>query len=504
VTRRNCPPAPSSILESMRGLGYTLSTALADLIDNSIAAAATTVAIRLHSEGTERWISLTDDGHGMDDATLEAAMRLGARDPREERGINDLGRFGLGLKTASFSQGRRLTVASKPSGGTVSCLRWDLDLLKSDHNYGWILLEGPAEGSANRLEQLTTMNSGTIVLIEKLDRLIGEQEQTDDLIRLLDELEAHLAMVFHRLLAPEGRGLRITINGKNVKGWDPFLLGHPGKALESLEYLLIGGSPVRAQLHVLPHRDLLTEREFTEAAGPGGWIQQQGIYVYRNKRLLVAGGWLRLGEGGRVWTRDEPHRLARIRLDIMNSEDAEWKIDVRKSTAIPPSRLRKQLIRLIGEARTKARRAFAGRGIPQRQDSRDQHKLSDPWSTVRNAAGTSYRIDRNHDLVASILDRAGPLKPELVALFRLLEETLPVQRIWIDTAEEKETPRTGFVDAGETEIMEILQVLFKSLIQYSHLTVQEARDRLMRTPPFGSYAKLVNTLGSDVQTPRPL
>jgi len=501
VSRRNCPPAPSCILESLRGLGYTLSTALADLIDNSIAADATQVEVQIHSEDGERWITLTDDGRGMDDAALEAAMRLGARDPRAERAANDLGRFGLGLKTASFSQGRRLTVASKRLGGVVSCLRWDLDLLKDGDGHDWTLFEGPAAGSELRVEQLASMNSGTVVLIEKLDRLVDGQHRTDDLIRLLDELDAHLAMVFHRLLVPGRAGFRITLNGRAVKGWDPFLLGHPGKALESPEYSLIGGSPVRAQLHVLPHRDLLSDREFTDAAGPGGWIQQQGIYVYRNKRLLVAGGWLGLGDGGRTWTRDEPHRLTRIRLDILNTEDVDWKIDVRKSTATPPLRLRRQLIRLVGEARTEARRAFAGRGVQFRSDSRDEQKLPDPWTTVRATSGTSYKVARDHALVASILDRAGPLKPDLLALLRLLEETLPVQRIWIDTAEEKETPRTGFADAGETEVMDTLRALFESLTQFSRLTVHEARARLLRTPPFGSYAKLINTLGSDSQTP---
>lgn len=501
MSQRYCPPAASHILESLRGLGYTLSTALADLIDNSLAAAATQVDIQIHMDKDERWIALTDDGHGMDDAALEAAMRLGARDPRAERAANDLGRFGLGMKTASFSQGRRLTVASKTRGGAVSCLRWDLDLLQCDDPNGWLLFEGPAEGSEHRIQRLASMSSGTVVLIERLDRLVGHEHQTDDLIRLADELDAHLAMVFHRLLESGQTGFRITLNGRPVKGWDPFLLGHPGKALESPEYSLAGGSPVRAQLHVLPHRDLLSDREFAAAAGPGGWIQQQGIYVYRNKRLLVAGGWLGLGDGGRMWTRDEPHRLARIRLDILNSEDIDWKIDVRKSTATPPSRLRRQLVRLVGEARAEARRAFAGRGVLLQKVNRDDQRLIDPWSTVRTKLGSSYKVARDHALVASILDRAGPLKPDLLALFRLLEETLPVQRIWIDTAEEKETPRTGFADAGETEVMETLRALFESLTQHSRLTSHEARARLLRTPPFGTYAKLINTLGTDAGTP---
>jgi hypothetical protein len=500
MSTRNCPPAPSCILESLRGLGYTLPTAIADLIDNSITARATDVDIHVEWLGKQSWISITDNGHGMDDSALESAMRLGARDPRAERGSHDLGRFGLGLKTASFSQGRRLTVASKTVGGSVSCLRWDLDLLQSGMDQEWTLFEGPTEGSEIRIAQLAAMQSGTVVVLEKLDRIVSDQFQSDDLLRLLDDLESHLAMVFHRILAPEKRGLRLRLNGRIVKGWDPFLLGHPSKALESTEYSLFDGSPIRAQQHVLPHRDLLSADEFKKAAGPGGWIQQQGLYVYRNQRLLVAGGWLGLGEGGRIWTRDEPHRLARIRLDIANSEDADWKIDVRKSTATPPSRLRRQLVRLVSEARMEARRAFAGRGVIVRTETRDGPRMPAPWNSVRTGSGISYKIARDNDLVASILDRAGPLKLDLLAMFRLLEATLPVQSIWIDTAEERETPRTGFTDAPDNEVMETLQALFRSLTKFGKLTSEEACDRLLRTPPFGAYAHLISILASEGQT----
>ena len=112
MTVRNAPPHAGSMLGSLRGLGYALPTALADLVDNSIAAKSTEVAIHLEWAGPDSWVRIVDNGDGMDDPALEAGMRLGARDPRAERAVSDLGRFGLGLKTASFSQARRLTVAS--------------------------------------------------------------------------------------------------------------------------------------------------------------------------------------------------------------------------------------------------------------------------------------------------------------------------------------------------------------------------------------------------------
>lgn len=494
MSARQCPPAASCTLESLRGLGYTLPTAIADLVDNSIAAGATEVDVQVEWHAAQSWICVIDNGRGMNDEALESAMRLGVLDPRAARTPSDLGRFGLGLKTASFSLGRRLTVASKPAGGLVSCLRWDLDLLRNEPGAGWELFEGSADGSHDRIAHAASMPHGTAVLVENLDRVIGDEFRTQDMLNLLDELEAHLAMVFHRMLTPVHPGFCLRLNGRSIPGWDPFLTGHPGKALESPEYTRLNNSTVRVRLHVLPHRDLLTEDEFTKAGGPNGWIEQQGFYVYRNKRLLVAGGWLGLADGGRTWTQDEPHRLARIRLDILNSEDAEWRIDVRKSMARPPARLRRTLVRLGREAREKARRAFAGRGVTIRAET-TKERVPDPWNSVRSTSGTSYKIAHDHDLIASLLDRAGPLKPELLVVFKLLEATLPVQRIWIDTAEEKETPRTGFVGSSDDEILDIMRPLFQALIAYSKLSPVEARDRISRTPPFGAYGHLIDSLG---------
>lgn len=491
---RNAPPHAGSTLESLRGLGYAPATALADLIDNSIAANSREIAIQLEWAGAENWVRIVDDGDGMDDAALEAGMRLGARDPRTERAAGDLGRFGLGLKTASFSQARRLTVASRRNGGPVVCLRWDLDLIRQEPDAEWPLFEGPAPGSEHLLAPLEHMEHGTVVLWEKLDRIVTEGFTVTDMIELADRVEAHLAMTFHRLLEGQQPGLRLLLNNREVKPWDPYLMGHPGKALESPEYRILHTTNVTVQCHVLPHREMLKPSEQEVAAGPGGWIQQEGFYVYRNRRLILAGGWLGLGDGGRPWPRDEAHRLARIRLDIPNSADADWKINVLKSTASPPFRLRSQLHRLASETRQTARRVFAHRGHITPATGTRSKAITEAWQVRRSAQGTSYRIARDHDLVASILDRAGSLKPDILALLRLIEETVPVQRIWLDTAEDRETPKTGFAEATESEVMETLYSMFEALIRFRGLSPAEARERLGRTPPFDQHLDLVSAL----------
>jgi anti-sigma regulatory factor (Ser/Thr protein kinase) len=491
---RNVPPHAGSMLESLRGLGYALPTALADLVDNSVSAGAKDVRIHLEWSGKQSWVRIIDDGVGMDDAALEEGMRLGARDPRMDRSASDLGRFGLGLKTASFSQARRLTVASRRKGEAIVCLRWDLDLIGGETGADWPLFEGPSLGSEHLLEPLRHMEQGTVVLWETLDRIVTEGFTANDMIELADRVEAHFAMTFHRLIDGTHDTFRLLLNGRPIKPWDPFLLGHPSKALESAEYRILHTTGVTVQCHVLPHRDMLKPTEQEVAGGPGGWTQQEGFYVYRNRRLLLAGGWLGLGDGGKPWPRDEAHRLARIRLDIPNSADADWKINVLKSAANPPVRLRPQLQRLASETRDTARRVFAHRGHIMPASGAKSNALTEAWQVRRSAQGTSYRISRDHDLLASILYRAGTLKADILALLRLIEETVPVQRIWLDTAEDKEIPRTEFAGAAKKEIHETLSALFEALVLHRGLSPVEARERLSRTSPFDRYPDLINAL----------
>lgn len=484
---RNAPPRTGPMLESLRGLGYTPATALADLVDNSISANSKKVYVHFEWAGVKSWVRIVDDGNGMDDATLEAGMRLGARDPTAERDADDLGRFGLGLKTASFSQARRLTVASRCKGGPIVCLRWDLDLMNMDPSIEWPLFEGAAPGSEHLIEPLENMKSGTIVLWENLDRIVTEGFTADDMIELTDRVEAHFGMTFHRLIGGSQPELRLFLNSRLVMPWDPFLMEHPGKGLEGPECRILYTTGVTVQCHVLPHHDGLKLNEQEKAAGPGGWIQQQGFYVYRNRRLLLAGGWLGLGDSRKPWHRDEAHRLARIRLDIPNNADAEWKINILKSTSSPPVQLRRQLHQLAHETRETAKRVFAYRSHIAPASGSRSNALIDVWQARHSTQGISYRISRDHDLVASILQRAGPMKSDILSLLKLIEETVPVQRIWLDTTEDKKIPRTGFVDASENEIQDTLTSIFEALVKFRGLSQTEAKERLGRTPPFDQY-----------------
>lgn len=490
---RSAPPRASAMLEALRGLGYSTATALADIIDNSISANAGVVALVFGWNGEASHISVQDDGHGMDAQGLDLAMRLGEKSPLDARPAADLGRFGLGLKTASFSQCRRLTVASL-GNGQMNCLRWDLDLLAASPDGGWHLLEGPAGGSERLLHPLENAGKGTLVIWERLDRIVTGGFTAEDFLDLMDAVELHLSMVFHRYLDGPRPKLKLTVNGKTVKPWDPFLARHPATWTSPSVRLRFHSGIVEVQCHVLPHKDRLEPSEIESAGGPDGWTAQQGFYVYRNDRLLLAGSWLGLGTG-RSWTKEEAHRLARIRLDIPNSADADWKIDIRKSTAKPPISLRADLIRLAEDTRNRARRVFAHRGQPSRVGG--AQPVAQAWRAEYFKGGMRYRIDEMHPAVRSVVDEAGVLTPQVRAMLRVLEETVPVQRIWLDTAEGRETPRTGFSGESPSEVRVVLLIMYKNLVLKKGMSPALAREQLLHTEPFHNHPELVALLPDD-------
>ena len=490
VPSEHAEPPAGAMVEALRGIGYSLPTAIADLIDNSVSAEATTVHITFWWQGRDSFISILDNGKGMSEAELRAAMRPGSRNPLEEREPTDLGRFGLGLKTASFSQCRRLTVSSKTSAGTA-IRRWDLDYVRDED--AWLLLLEPAPGSGSRMEPLRHFSSGTLVLWEVLDRVVGDAPVGDRLahdrfLLLAAEAEAHLGMVFHRYLEGGRPELRIFLNNQPIKPWDPFLSLHGATFSTPEEPISWGTDQIQVRGFVLPHKDRMTEQEWERAAGPSGWNAQQGFYVYRNRRLLVAGGWLGLGLS-RPWVREEHYRLARIRLDIPNSMDQAWKIDVKKSTARPPDALRPRLRDLAEQVRKRAREVFAYRG---RQGARGPVAPIDrAWLSLSRGGRLTYRVNRQHPVVQLVMDRAGDLAPDVESLLRVVEETVPVQQIWLDAAEKPDSPAAPF--AADPDVQRVMTRFYRSLRRQGR-NAEQSRAQIRQTEPFNEYPDLIAAL----------
>lgn len=495
---RSAPPRAPALIESLRGVGYTTEAAIADLVDNSISASSTTIWINFHWDGARSVITLLDDGTGLTEEELFAAMQLGSRDPRSERTPSDLGRFGLGMKTASFSQCRKLTVMAKRDGRTAA-FRWDLDYV-ADVAKDWKILVGPAQSSKHLVGLLDQVSHGTLVVWENLDRLVGgaatnDQRAHDAFLGVIERVAIHLSMVFHRFLDGNTPSLKILINGvdeaNRLRPWDPFISGHPATIRRPASHLGAGETFTEIQAFVLPHRDKLSDREFGLAGGKDGWTAHQGFYVYRNRRMLVPGSWLGLASGGRTWTQDEIYKLARIRLDISNASDFAWDIDIKKSRARPPEALKSRLRAVAIDARETARNVFAHRGRFGNQQA--DTNLRNVWVTRRSGDSIKYLVDREHPVTARALELSAGGTNAVEHMLRLLEETVPVQRIWLDMTSDAQEVASG-PTASKQEMETVIAGLWGYLRHTVGLDREQARLRLLSTEPFNAQPDLVNEM----------
>ena len=333
----NLPPNAPTLIESTRAIGYSLAAAVADIVDNSISAAASRVNISFFPIG-EPFISILDDGEGMNAEEITAAMQYGSKSPTDDREASDLGRFGLGLKTASLSQCRSLTIISKQNNA-IEGRRWDIDYVLQTGEWSLIVMEEDEYKEVPQIDELLKYASGTLVVWQNLDKLkIGEVNFENSFGRKMDDVHEHLALIYHRYLSGESgiKKLNLYINGAEVLPADPFLIKKSMQAMDD-ETIIVRGKKVTIRPYILPHISKLTENEKTELGGKEGLRKQQGFYVYRNKRLLVWGTWFRMMRQGDL------SKLARIQVDIPNSLDDLWTLDVKKSSAIPPEELRNNL-----------------------------------------------------------------------------------------------------------------------------------------------------------------
>jgi hypothetical protein len=360
----------------------------------------------------------------------------------------------------------------------------------------WRLLFSPRNGSEQLLTPLDGLPQGTLVLWEGLDRIVGlagvkDAAAENAFLDLVERVEKHLAMVFHRLIDGQTSELRLYINGHRVKAWDPFLRFHPATDSTPIDAFASHHGRGELQGFVLPHKDKLSEAEYRAAAGIEGWTAQQGFYVYRNRRLLVAGGWLGLGSP-RVWTMEEPFKLARLRLEFTNGADHEWDVDVKKSVARPPRHLRRRIQDLAEIVRGNARRVFAHRGEYGSRSAVPD--LSTVWVSGTSKGASTYRLNRDHPLVVRALLDADP--KAVSELLRVVEETVPVQRIWLDTVEKGEMQKEPFSEEASPEVEQLARSMLSHLVGKVGLSHELAVTRLRTTEPFQNFPQLIARLAA--------
>lgn len=352
------PPGAKRLIESLRNMGYECSTAIADLVDNSLAAGASEVHIEMFAQSGSQpaGVVIADNGHGMDRDQLTEAMRFGAF---QEYSAEDLGKYGLGLKTASLSQCRNLTVSSKAKAKRDTrprryFMRWDLDYVYRTDD--WDLLAPSIEElqrwEAEALTHDAAADNGTVVLWQGLEEALPLLTAQDVRARekflafLIGEVGDHLRMVFHRFMegAVTGRRkLNLYMCGQKLEPWDPFCRKESTRELDILSVPLASRdldstTTVTISPFILPREDeFSSQKAWKDASGPRNWNAQQGFYFYRNHRLLQAGGWSNLRAA------DEHTKLLRVAVHFTRDLDRSFAINVTKMRARVPTEIRDQV-----------------------------------------------------------------------------------------------------------------------------------------------------------------
>lgn len=392
-------PDPHLLLSSLRSVGYKTETAVADIIDNCISAHATEIHIDFIWNDVESSIAVYDNGDGMDKNTLVKSLKIGSADPADKREVEDLGRFGMGLKTAAFSMGKKLRVVTKQNNN-ISTACWDLDYIAELNDRKWSLLVNDIDANELLLNYpvFETFEDGTLILIGNLDRLIdisSMEKSKRSFYQNIEKVKSHVGMIFHRFI--EEDNLKIFFKDELIEPWNPFILDNSATQELSEEEYFDGTKYVMVQPFVLPHKTkFASEVDFKRAAGPKGWTAHQGIYVYRNRRLLMYGTWF-------DFLKKEPaFNLARIRLDMSADDDYDWKIDIKKSVATPPLYMRDILDRVITVCTIQSAKVYNSRGVYSKNSGSQQ--LSYVWEQRKNRKGAyMFYLNKKHPMLNKVL-----------------------------------------------------------------------------------------------------
>lgn len=481
---KSLPPYAPTLIESTRAIGYSLEAAVADIIDNSIAANAVNVDIYFFPvDGA--YIAILDNGSGMNEKEINIAMQYGSKNPTEERDKKDLGRFGLGLKTASLSQCRCLTVISK-QGDRLEGRQWDIDHVIEVGDWSLIILDEEEINEFPQVEELKKYESGTLVIWQKLDRLkAGEINFELSLGRKIDRVRNHLSLVYHRYLMGESgiRKLKLFINGEKVKAIDPFLTNKSVQAMDD-ETLIIQGHKILVRPYILPHISKLTSDEIKMLGGKDGLRKQQGFYVYRNKRLLVWGTWFRMMRQGDL------SKLARIRVDIPNTLDDLWTLDIKKSSALPPAEVRKNLEIIINQIAERSKRTWTFRGKKEVSDT-ETHI----WNRMKNKqGGYYYEINREHPFVQQLVKVDSSLKMSIYSLLQQIELGLPLNQLYVDLNNDEQ-----ITNDNEQSIVDVKKSLEAMITMCAEKQEKcDLLDAVVHIEPYSLYSDVVEELKKEI------
>lgn len=481
------PPPASSMIEGLRDYGYTIQTAIADIVDNSVTYQSTKIDIYAINENGSPVFAISDNGIGMSDDELRIAMQPGSKSPVDKRPITDLGRFGLGLKTASFSQARVLTVISKKDGET-SAYEWDLDHVQRVNR--WEIRKIKNFSEVPFFEKLSE-GTGTLVVWQKVDRMghgAGEKIAEQTFTRSVALVHEHLGLVFHRFIdgtVATRKKMVLTINKKTVVSRNPFNLTNLKTIGEEPDVIRYRKSSIKVQAFTLPHPKVVSADEWKTYEGINGYYGSQGFYLYRSDRLIVAGDWFR------IIPKSPSTKLLRVSLDISNENDSEWRINVLKSSAQPPVAIRRELESRLQTWTENTKRVYSRRAKPLASSERVNF-----WNRIPKEGTIEYRINEGNPVLKSFSEAlTKEQKANFQDLLSFISSTIPFDSLFLDLNDNHQ--QVEYSTANPDQLMRLARTISGLLREANpDVSAEEIRMHLRMNSIFEGYEDLISNFES--------
>ena len=482
---------------SLRSMGYSFESAIADVIDNSISAHASKVQVLFPTSPlADLAVGIMDNGEGMSNEELLEAMRYGSMASEEQRADDDLGRFGMGLKSASLSQCRRLTVISF-DGIEYHGYRWDYSFIIEKQD--WIIQELSKEEIelVPFADAFILQKAGTLVVWDDFDVLSKSSggQIYETLIELRNTVEQSLALIFHRYLsATDDTKLEIQINNLSVSPLDPFLERHPKTTSKKERTIAIPDSEgverlIHIKPYVLPFATDLKEKDKKLIGGIENLRAKQGFYIYRNKRLIIWGTWFGMNK------RAELTKNARIRVDIPNSLDDIWAIDIKKQNASIPKKILNQMKKTVMDALEISVNQQTYRG----RTNKINDNIDYIWERKEGRNDTFfYQINRESKLYQYIREKMSDEDiTYLDMLITEIEKNIPIQQMYIDKSNEAISVEEA--DSRLDDLFQMAVAMVNNLQSLRDDSIESIIEDLMKSEPFCHYSKLKELLIKNLQ-----
>lgn len=484
-------PQADMLMGSMRSMGYTFEAAIADVIDNSVSALAETVRVMFPTSALDKMVvGILDDGIGMSEDILFESMRYGSSSSESIRNSNDLGRFGLGMKSASLSQCRVLTVASFWNGD-ITAFSWDYNHIQKKKQWSLLELSQNEIESLPYYKLLSEQGKGTLVLWQDFDILSKSYDGQvyDALNSMKDVVANHISLIFHRYMNKSKKQVSFFVNNQKLKPLDPFLESHIKTTCLKERTIAVNDSQGNEQRiyvkpFVLPYLSDMTDKDKKLMGGVEDMRTKQGFYVYRNERLIIWGSWFGMSR------RNELTKNARIRVDIPNALDDIWSIDIKKQVAKIPKRIQNQLTKMVNDALGISVNKQTHRGRKEKVDD----NIDYIWDRMEGRDKSYfYKINRDSEILKFVYSRISEADIEYVnMLLTEIERNIPTQQIYIDKSNNCITVEED--GHRSDEVFETAVTMIDSMKKIATIPVEQVIDKLMKSEPFCLYQDIKEKL----------